>query len=97
MRNLLRRVSKLEGNEVLTGPPSIIDRLEAAFDQAAFRLTGRSRAALANDSVREAAVSEEVRKEFIAHLDSADLKALMAALEARLTPAEIERANAKHF
>ena len=66
MRALERRISNLEGNEALVGPPSIMDRLEAALDGAAFRLMGKGWAELATESRRHVVI-DEVGDEFIAH------------------------------
>ena len=84
MRSILRRIGSLECDEALVGPPSIMNRLEWALDQAAFRLTGRSWEALANDPDRQGAVCKDVSDEFITRLKLAELETLTKALEARL-------------
>jgi hypothetical protein len=62
LNSLSRRVSKLEENELLREPPSLVDRALASVNQIARRLTRKSLRALHGDT----AALEEVYREFYA-------------------------------
>jgi hypothetical protein len=74
----------MEGNELLTGPPTIMDRLFAACDQSALRLTGKVFRAIGDDSASMQRVYDDLDHSFVRKLSDVDLAAMIAELT-RLT------------
>ena len=78
--NISARIAKLERNEALTGPPTVLDRYLAELDSVALRLTGRRWQTIAADAPLANLVSEKV-KEFLRGLSDSDLAILKSDLE----------------
>ena len=78
--NISARVAKLERNESLTGPPTVLDRYGAELDRVALRLTGRRWQTIAADGPLANLVSEKM-KDFVRGLSDKDLAILKSELE----------------
>ena len=78
---LTQRIRQLERLEASAHPPSVMDRLQSALNEATQRLTGKSA-----DEIRHAdeidLVSGDLQTSFIEKLSDSDLANLIAGLEA---------------
>jgi hypothetical protein len=74
------RLVKLERNESLTGPPTVLDRYRAELDNVALRLTGKRWQTIAADAQFADLVSEKLN-EFLRSLSDKDLAILKSELE----------------
>jgi hypothetical protein len=77
---LAHRVQKLERLDALTRPNSPLERFQRAFNEAAFRLTGRTDDRIPLESAAFHAVLEDLRP-FVEKLSSADLASLITEYE----------------
>jgi len=77
----LQRVAKLEHSGLLTVSPPLLERLAAALDESAQRLTGAGYKSIQRESAAWDQVVEDVMSRFCRRLSRADQDRLIAELE----------------
>jgi|SRR5581483_1311113 len=77
---LTNRLQRLERTDLLRRRLTPMDQLERALDEAAFRLTGKGSAEMADHTVMERAL-EDLSDSFFPKLGTAELDQLTAELE----------------
>ena len=89
MKDLFKRVAKLEHHEVIVGGMSPMAQFEAAWEQSCLKLTGRSyHSSTADDALWER-IANDLDTRYIPKLSNADLAALKAEFAGMLSDADM--------